>query len=83
MRDASSIQTRSKFLPFARPDLDGSEFDEVKEAMMSGWISTGPKVKLFEADFAQVVGARHAIAVNSCTAAMHLALEAIGLEPGD
>ncbi len=74
---------REKFLPFALPDIDEEEFEEVRESLMSGWITTGPKVRRFESDFAEKVGARHAIAVNSCTAAMHLALEAIGLQRDD
>ena len=74
---------RSSFLPFAQPDLDGAELDQIAEALRSGWITTGPKVRAFEARFAEAVGARHAVAVNSCTAAMHLALEAIGLGRGD
>lgn len=74
---------RSTFLPFALPDIDASELNEVREALESGWVTTGPKTKQFEAEFARAVGAKHAIAVNSCTAAMHLALEAIGLQRGD
>jgi dTDP-4-amino-4,6-dideoxygalactose transaminase len=74
---------REFFLPFALPDTDDSEIACVVEAIRSGWITTGPKTRLFEAEFAAAVGAKHAIAVNSCTAAMHLALEAIGLERGD
>ena len=74
---------REKFLPFALPDIDEEELEEVRESLMSGWITTGPKVRRFESDFAEKVGARHAIAVNSCTAAMHLALEAIGLQRDD
>lgn len=74
---------RTTFLPFALPDVDESELDQLKEALFSGWITTGPKTKQFERDFAQTVGAKHAIAVNSCTAAMHLALEAVGLQRGD
>ena len=74
---------RREFLPFAAADLDGRELDQVKEALESGWITTGPKVREFEARFAETTGAKHAVAVNSCTAAMHLALEAIGLQPGD
>ena len=74
---------RDTFLPFALPDLDGSELTEIKESLESGWVTTGPKTRRFEAEFAAAVGARHAIAVNSCTAAMHLALEAIGLRRGD
>jgi dTDP-4-amino-4,6-dideoxygalactose transaminase len=75
--------TRSTFLPFALPDIDDSELTLVKEALDSGWITTGPKTRQFEAEFANAVGAKHAIAVNSCTAAMHLALEASGLQRGD
>lgn len=74
---------RNSFLPFALPDLDGSELAEITETLASGWVTTGPKVRQFEAAFAEAVGARHAVAVNSCTAAMHLALEAIGLQRGD
>jgi dTDP-4-amino-4,6-dideoxygalactose transaminase len=74
---------RSTFLPFALPDLDESELDEIREALASGWITTGPKVRQFEFAFAAAVGAKHAVAVNSCTAAMHLALEAVGLGRGD
>ncbi len=74
---------RDTFLPFALPDLDGSELEQIREALESGWITTGPKTKQFESEFAAAVGAKHAIAVNSCTAAMHLALEAVGLQPGD
>jgi dTDP-4-amino-4,6-dideoxygalactose transaminase len=74
---------REAFLAFALPDIDGSEFQEIREALESGWITTGPKTKQLEAEFALAVGARHGIAVNSCTAAMHLALEAVGLQQGD
>jgi perosamine synthetase len=70
-------------MPFALPDIDETEFHEVKEALQSGWITTGPKTKQFESEFAKAVGAKHAIAVNSCTAAMHLALEALGVRQGD
>jgi dTDP-4-amino-4,6-dideoxygalactose transaminase len=74
---------RPDFLPFHVPDLDENEFRSVEETLRSGWITTGPKVKAFEDAFAAYVGARHAIAVNSCTAALHLALDAIGLRPKD
>jgi dTDP-4-amino-4,6-dideoxygalactose transaminase len=74
---------RSTFLPFALPDLDDAERDALIEVVSSGWITTGPKTREFEAAFAKAVGAKHAVAVNSCTAAMHLALEAAGLERGD
>jgi len=74
---------RSSFLPFAVPDTDHAELEQVAEALRSGWVTTGPKTKRFEERIAALVGARHAIAVNSCTAAMHLALEAVGLQAGD
>lgn len=74
---------REAFLPFALPDIDDAELTQIKEALESGWVTTGPKTHQFEAEFAAYVGAKHAIAVNSCTAAMHLALEAIGLQRGD
>jgi len=77
------MNKRAEFLPFALPDIDGAELAEIKDALDSGWITTGPKVRQFEADFAAAVGARHALAVNSATAAMHIALEAVGLERGD
>lgn len=75
--------SRSSFLPFALPDVDNAELIQIQEALASGWVTTGPKTRQFEAEFAAAVGAKHAIAVNSCTAAMHLALEAIGLQRGD
>ena len=74
---------RNKFLPFAVPDTDESELNEVIDTVRSGWLTTGPKTKRFESEFAAAVGAKHAVAVNSCTAAMHLALESIGLRRGD
>ncbi len=74
---------RNAFLPFALPDVDSAELTQIQEALLSGWVTTGPKTRQFEAGFAATVGAKHAIAVNSCTAAMHLALEAIGLQRGD
>jgi dTDP-4-amino-4,6-dideoxygalactose transaminase len=83
MSSTSSLLQRSAFLPFALPDLDGREADAVRVVLESGWLTTGEKAKLFETRFAAQVGAKHAIAVNSCTAAMHLALEAIGLQRGD
>jgi perosamine synthetase len=74
---------RSSWLPFALPDIDEEERREVAEVLSSGWITTGPKVKEFEERFAAYVGATHAVAVNSCTAALHLALEAAGVRRGD
>lgn len=76
-------QVRSEFLPFAKPDVDQREIDAVAEVITSGWLTTGPRTRAFETAFAEYVGAKHAIAVNSATAAMHLALEASGLQAGD
>src|SRR5690606_28476502 len=78
-----SIKARSTFLPFAKPHVDQQEIHAVSQVISSGWLTTGPKVRQFEAEFAATVGAKHAIAVNSATAAMHLALEAIGLQASD
>jgi dTDP-4-amino-4,6-dideoxygalactose transaminase len=77
------MNRRSAFLPFALPDVDGTELAEIKQALESGWVTTGPKVRQFEAEFAAAVGAAYALAVNSATAAMHLSLEAIGLQSED
>src|SRR6266700_3440399 len=75
--------TRSAFLPFALPHITQAEIDEVVDTLRSGWLTTGPKTKRFEREFAQRVEVPHALAVDSATAAMHLALDAIGLQPGD
>src|SRR5436190_3123828 len=74
---------RTEFLPFAVPDIGHEELEEVRSVLESGWLTTGAKAAAFEQEFAAYVGAKYAVAVNSCTAAMHLALEAIGLEAGD
>jgi len=71
------------FLPFALPFIEEEEMSEVLDVLKSGWVTTGPRVKLFEREFAEYIGCKHAIAVNSCTAALHLALEAIGIGEGD
>lgn len=73
----------SEFLPFALPDIGDAEIAGVIEALKSGWVTTGPKTKAFEERFAAYVGSPNAIAVNSATAGLHLALEAIGVGPGD
>jgi len=66
-----------QFLPFHVPQIDEEEICSVVETLKSGWLTTGVKVKRFEEDFVRYLGCGHAIAVNSCTAALHLALEAI------
>jgi perosamine synthetase len=71
------------FLPFARPSITDAERSAVLEALDSGWLSTGPRTRDFEARFAAFVGAPHAVALNSATAGLHLALEALGVGPED
>jgi dTDP-4-amino-4,6-dideoxygalactose transaminase len=70
-------------IPFHRPSIGPAEEREVLDSLRSGWITTGPKAKRFEKDFAAYVGARHALAVAHCTGALHLALFALGVGPGD
>lgn len=73
-----------KFLPFALPDIGEEEIAEVVAALRSGWVTTGPKAKQFEKDFADWLGGGfEAVALNSATAGLHLALEAVGLGPDD
>lgn len=74
---------RKTFLPYHAPSIGDAETRAVVETLQSGWLTTGPRTRQFEKDFAAYVGARHAIAVNSCTAALHLALEAIGISRDD
>ncbi|HET8946398.1 MAG TPA: DegT/DnrJ/EryC1/StrS aminotransferase family protein, partial [Candidatus Polarisedimenticolia bacterium] len=75
--------SRDEWLPFHRPSLDARDVDGVVETLRSGWLTTGPRVRLLEERIAALVGARHAIGLNSCTAALHLALAAAGVKPGD
>ena len=74
---------RRKFLPFALPYVGKEEEDEVIDTLRSGWITTGPKTKRFEQMCAEYVGCKHAVAVNSCTAALHLSVVALDIGPGD
>ena len=73
------------FLPFALPEIGDEEIAEVVDTLRSGWITTGPKAKRFEQDFAAFLGddTLQCISVNSATAGLHLALEALGIGPGD
>ncbi len=74
----------TSFIPFARPDIGEEEINAVAHAMRSGWVTTGPETRAFEQEFADFIGGDvQAIAVNSATAGLHLALEAIGIGPGD
>jgi perosamine synthetase len=69
-------------VPFFRPSITEAEIGEVVACLRSGWLTTGPRTAQFEAALTAQVGGRHAVAVNSCTAALHLAVEALGLGPG-
>ena len=71
------------FLPYNLPDISEAEIDAVVEALKSGWLAPGPRVRAFEEDFAALAGTKHAIALDSATAGMHLALVAMGIGPGD
>lgn len=71
------------FLPFALPCIGEEEVASAAETIRSGWLTTGPKTKAFEEAFAASVGAKHALAVNSATAGLHLAMEAVGIGPDD
>src|SRR6186997_133914 len=70
-------------IPIARPVLGEREAEAARRAILSGWVTQGPEVAAFEREFAAVVGAPHACAVSSCTTALHLALAAAGVGPGD
>lgn len=80
---ADTLAVRSDFLSFHLPDIGEEEITAVVDVLRSGWLTTGPATRAFEAAFARYVGAQHAVAVNSCTAALHLALAGAGIGPGD
>jgi perosamine synthetase len=84
MRNNAAKQlSGTEFVSFHVPQIDDDEIRSVVETLKSGWLTTGVKARQFEEDFAQYLGVGHAVAVNSCTAALHLALEAVGIEEGD
>src|SRR5258707_10834984 len=74
---------RTQPLSFAAPAISEEEIAAVVDTLRSDWITTGPKTKQFETDFADYIGAQSALAVNSCTGALHVALAALGIGPGD
>lgn len=74
---------RPEFLPFSPPSIGDEERDEVMDTLRSGWITTGPKTKAFEAKLAAYLGAPGLVALNSCTAGLHVGLVALGVGPGD
>jgi len=71
------------FIPFSPPQLGDEEIAEVVDSLKSGWITTGPKTRAFEEEFRDANGAPAALAVSSCTAALHLAIDTLGIGPGD
>jgi dTDP-4-amino-4,6-dideoxygalactose transaminase len=77
------IVAQDNYLPYFRPSIDEDDIKAVTECLRRGWLTTGPVVKEFEQAFVSMSGIRHAVAVNSCTAALHLALAALGVGPGD
>jgi perosamine synthetase len=82
--DAPSVAAPAgRYLPYSEPWIGEEEIEAVVRCLRSGWLTSGPKVAEFESEFARYIGAPHAVAVNSCTAALHLALEAVGVGPGD
>jgi dTDP-4-amino-4,6-dideoxygalactose transaminase len=86
--EAGSLSERERSrsdhtVPFHRPSISEEDVAEVADTLRSGWLTTGPKVRQFQQDFAKALRARHALAVNSATAALHLALEAVGVSAGD
>lgn len=83
LEDTAVGPVRKELLVFGSPALEEPEIEEVVATLRSGWIGTGPRVARFEEDVRRYVGARHALALNSCTAALHLSMIAAGLEPGD
>ncbi len=74
---------RQSFLPFSPPLISEEEINEVVDTLRTGWITTGPKVKRFEEEFAAFTGAQAALALNSGTAALHISLATLGIGPGD
>ena len=74
---------RKEFLTFGSPAIGQPEIDEVLDTIRSGWLGTGPKTMRFEREFADYLNVKHCVAVSSCTAALHLAMLAAGIKPGD
>src|SRR5216110_1562574 len=82
MRNTATHSGVRMEVPFFRPKISEEEIAEVVDSLRSGWLTTGPKVRQFEQEFAKAIRTARCVAANSCTAALHLALEALGLEPG-
>lgn len=83
MKKNNPVRPKENFLVFGKPPIEDDEIAEVVATMKSGWLGSGPKVVAFENDFKQYKGAEFAVALHSCTAALHLSLIASGIGPGD
>ena len=77
------VKKRETFLIFGSPKIEEEEIQEVVQTLRSGWLGTGPKVEKFQSMFQNYIGSRYALALNSCTAALHLAMIVVGVRPGD
>jgi dTDP-4-amino-4,6-dideoxygalactose transaminase len=82
-KHTTPVRSKNNFLVFGSPAIGDDEIQEVVESMQSGWLGTGPKVARFESNFKAYKGAAHAVAVSSCTAALHLSMLAADIKPGD
>jgi dTDP-4-amino-4,6-dideoxygalactose transaminase len=82
-RSTATSAATEPFLPFSLPEIGEEEIDEVADTLRSGWLTNGPKTRAFEEAFREATNARHAVALSSCTAGLHLALLAAGIGPGD
>ena len=79
----SNFKVREDWMAFCLPDVSEAEIESVTAAVRSGWWAKGPRTIEFEKKFAEYVGAKHCVGLNSCTAALHLALAGSGIGPGD
>ena len=74
---------REQFLPYGTQWLDEKEIEEVIDSLKSDWVTTGPKMRLFEENFKNYIGSKYAVAVNSGTAALHVSTSSIDINPGE
>ena len=77
------MSVEHEFIPIMKPWMGEAEAEATRRPLLSGWVTQGPEVAAFEGEFAAYTGAQHAIAVSNCTTALHLALLAVGVKPGD
>jgi len=83
MKSNNPVRKKDQFLVFGSPKIEDEEIQEILATMKSGWLGTGPKVEMFENEFKQYKSANYAVALNSCTAALHLSCITAGILPGD